>query len=449
MSEFDELDEQLKRQADAIRERALPEGADEAIRAGMRRAKAERAGGRPWRYVWRSAAAAAVFCLAFGLSIRLSPAFASTVSKLPGMDAIVRAIAHDRGLLAAVRNDFYQPIGLSETHAGVTLTVDGVIADEGRIVLFYTVEKKGWARDLHLHRPNFTLADGSDMPAGYTYFGVGDEGEADRYTSQLDVNLEEGVPLPNSFVFETGLTEGPESPLDATWRIPVAIEDLTDEARKLVYPLDREVSVEGQRIRFHSAAIYPTRIVLDVETDADNEMELFSFVDLKLVGDNGEVYTERGSWYQGGGRRLHEFEGSTFSIPESLSIQGSKLRAVPKDRLDLVLDTEKVEVVRSPNDAVRLVLAEEHKPDWMTLRLLLDGVEEGDNAAYGIVSGVFTDGSGNEYRTGNGYSYGDDGATGGRWVEFDIPAADYAQPLSFRIHNYPAYIEEPFEIRIR
>ena len=50
-----------------------------------------------------------------------------------------RLIAHDRGLAEAVRNDYYQPIGASQTLDGVTLTVDGVIADESRLVLFYTI----------------------------------------------------------------------------------------------------------------------------------------------------------------------------------------------------------------------------------------------------------------------------------------------------------------------
>ncbi|WP_309119114.1 hypothetical protein [Paenibacillus sp.] len=85
----------------------------------------------------------------------------------------------------------------------------------------------------------------------------------------------------------------------------------------------------------------------------------------------------------------------------------------------------------------------------MELRFLLRGVDEADNMLYSVVEGAFEDGSGRRYVIGNGHVYGDDGETGGQSVSFQIPDEAYAQPLTFRISNYPSYVREPFEIRIR
>lgn len=421
---------------------------DAAIRSGLSRAAAERRA--PVRRLWRSAAMfTAALLLLFAVTVRMSPAFAEAVSQIPGLDRIVQLIAYDKGLVEAVKNDYYRPVGLSDFHDGITLTVDGVIRDEGRVVMFYTVSDVDGATDAQLYNPRFRLNDGSEFEGGYSwsYTDPGDEGAKGRYSSQVDVMFASGASLPESFTFETELAVN-GLPIGPKWEVPIALEAEDMKDRSIVYPLNREIAVEGQRIRFRSVTVYPTRIGVEVEFDEENSKEIFSFVDLTLIGDEGERYTERSTSYVTANRRIHFFEGSSFSIPESLTISGSMLRAMDKERLELLVDTEEGAVLSGSGPDNRVWLASvEEAGDWLRLEFVLEGIAAEDRMLYSIVSGEFEDAAGHTFQTGNGQVY--ESEPGRQRTTIEIPNAAYEQPLRFHIFNYPEYIYKSFEIPVR
>jgi len=424
---------------------------DAAIRTGLRRAKEEQ--GRSLRLRRRSlrvtAALAAVVAF-LGLSIRLFPGFASAVSQLPGMEAIVRLIQYDRGLETAVRNDYYQPIGASQTQDGVTVRIDGAIPDEGRIVLFYTVfDSQGAAPALEIDRPRFVLPDGSELQGGYSWWrrSSGDEKSANGHSNTINVEFTNGVQVPREFSLDFKLTAR-GVPFGNEWSLPIRLDEIETGALRTEYAIDRTIELEGQRITFRKATVFPTRIGVELAYDEGNEKVIFSFLDISLIGDDGERYTEQSTMYVDDSTRIVFFEGSSFSIPKSLTLVGSAARAVDKDRLELIVDTRKGVVLEAPDDRIKLEQVSE-KGDVRELRFRLEGVAEDDNMLYSVVEGEFADASGRTFKTGGGYVYGDAGEAGGQFVAFEIPAVAYAEPLRFRIFNYPAYIREPIEIRIR
>ena len=433
--------------------RALPVPSarlEEAIRAGVRRASEERRRpGRIRRAALRAGSIAAAILVLFVVTMRVSPAFAETIGKLPGLDIIAGWFQTDKGLQTAVRNDYFQPLGLEAEQDGWTLRLEGAIPDERRLVLFYTIRRDGVpTKDYRLTNFNFRLPDGASFEGGYgvsqQWFG----NDHEEMMQMADINFSEGVRLPNEFIFEAspaayGGSVGP------VWQIPVSLKEWGGPDHVAVYELNRTVAIEDQQVQFLKAAVYPTRIVVTVRYDENNEKRIFSMMDLKLTGDRGEVFTTKGA--QRIDERTEEiyFEGSSFALPDSLVLSGSAARALDKTNLEIVLDTEQGTLLKAPDERLALEHIFETGNGWVNLKFRLAGIAEDDNMMYSLVESQFTDASGRVFETGYGHIYGTSEENRAQTVIFQIPAEDYEQPLRFKVFNYPSYIREPFEIKIR
>ncbi|MCM3719459.1 DUF4179 domain-containing protein [Fictibacillus phosphorivorans] len=114
------------------------ENLDQAILTGFNKAKGERKSKRKRKSFYSFIAAALLFIGLFS-SIRISPVFANYIAEIPGMEKIVDLIRQDKGRMAAVENKYYQELGVSsEVKNGLKVTLDGTIADEMGIVLYYS-----------------------------------------------------------------------------------------------------------------------------------------------------------------------------------------------------------------------------------------------------------------------------------------------------------------------
>ncbi|WP_274363763.1 DUF4179 domain-containing protein [Paenibacillus thermotolerans] len=440
----------LENLADSGREVRVPERIDDYIRNGMRKAQEERKASARIRKAWSGGAvAAAVLLLAFMTTVRVSPAFAAIVSEVPGLGYIAKMVAGDKGLTAAINNDYIQKVGVSDSHDGITVTVDGIIADETRMNIFYTIVypkdyKKVELRDIH-----FLKEDGTRLESGYSWgYRQEEDQENGVRSSRIDVNFGSREAFPDTFLLETKVARS-DTTLAPTWTLPITVDRERMKGLKTVYPIGQTVTVEGQRITFVSAAVHPTQIAVEVEFDPDNAKKIFSFVDLTLVGDQGETYQNFGSSMSENKLTLF-FQGSSFSIPKSLTMKGSRLRALDKDKLELVVDTDNKELLKAPDDRVRLngIKTASGQKD---LSFTLSGIAREDNMLYSLAETEFTDGSGATFNVGAGgmYSSTDMGDITGQRHTFYIPDQDYVQPLTFKIANYPGYIVEHFEVKIK
>lgn len=111
----------------------IPAEIDVYIHRGLAQGiKVQKAGRfRKW-----SILAACFLLVIFLTSVRVSPAVAAAIQRIPGLGYIVELINYDKGLQSAVENDFIQPLGLSDEHENVVFTVDGIIMDESSLVIF-------------------------------------------------------------------------------------------------------------------------------------------------------------------------------------------------------------------------------------------------------------------------------------------------------------------------
>ena len=67
-----------------------------------------------------------------------------------------------KGLASAIKNEYYQELNLSTEKEGVTLTLDGVLADEQEMVIFYTLKGAEKNERFQLDLPEITDRQGRE-----------------------------------------------------------------------------------------------------------------------------------------------------------------------------------------------------------------------------------------------------------------------------------------------
>lgn len=453
----------------------LEEKIDEAIAMGIRRGQ-EAAWRRRIRSRRRKGAVAALFaalviCL---FSIRVSPVFAAIVREIPGMEKFVDLIrrSHDKGVQLAVDHDLLQPIGASDARDGMRFTVQGIIADHSRMVLYYDIEFSSPDEYADL-APSLTDVNGQSLPATISYHGQEEpkEGEDRKYGIQsgtMDIQLRDGSGFPDEVVLKVRLkrkplpdpsqlpgmmfmedenaggrisgTEGTE--LQIPFRIDRArFADLTQELL-----IHQTVDIWGQKVIFEKAVISPLRVAVHMTYPASNTKQIFSPGDIRLVDDKGI------EWHQTMAQMTKDqpvlyFESPYFKMPEALFIEGSWFRALDKDKLDVFMDLDKQEIIQAPDDKLSLeAVIRTH--DYIRLDFELSGMDAEDLMMYSLFEHTVTDAAGTQYdevrETGVSYSAG----SGKQQIQFYLMNKPYIQPVKLTIYHYPQYIRKPYKIQI-
>jgi len=457
---------------------------DEAIAAGIRRGRLAAAAGRRKRRIRRvSLAGVCLLAAACLLSIRVSPAFASMLREIPGLEKFVDWIGNsDPGIRLAVKNKFVQPLEAVDAHDGRAFAVQGVLADEMRMVVFYELRSDGADAALKLSNPRLTDDRGADVKGMYVYF-EDDQPRREHGRSvvrgTLDVWLQDGASWPDevNLSIETAPVGSPAAsgsagdlpvPADRlsgenglpdengegggpTYRVRFPIDKTKFAAEKKEYAIGRTVVADGQKIVFDRAVVTPLRIALYLDIPAGNAKQVFGAGDIRLVDEQGGQWAYRGGWGETDHPVLY-FDSNYFRRPKELYVEGSWFRALDKTKLDVVVDTEKKRLIRAPDDKLKLA-AVDRTEDEVKLGFRLEGIARDDRMGYTLLlNRTFTDASGTEYEmadvpngTAASFSAADPSAQSVRYV---LDNKAYRQPLTFRISDYPAYIRQPYRLRI-
>lgn len=321
---------------------------DEAIFAGFQKAKSEqKRKSHQKRWVF-TLAAAAIILLGFFTSIRLSPAFANYITVIPGMEKLVDLIRDDKGKLLAIRNDYYEKIGVSQEKNGIKLTIEGAIADEDGLVLFYTFESKEKLKELQTENVRLKSLDGKKLDIGTISMGrplYSEKGET-SHSDMFEFNFEsplaakklelkvsvEGTNLKEEFAMKFNLTK--------------------EIQKKKSYFLNKTVTIEGQKISFLEADVYPLRAAVHVKMDPDNTKRILSFDDLRLIDENGETWNKVSNGTVLSNISPDEFilylQSNYFREPKKLYLVLNKIQAIDKDEVKVLVDTKKLQILKQP-----------------------------------------------------------------------------------------------------
>jgi hypothetical protein len=459
---MNEMEKNLSDQKNSYLQVHIPDNIDSYIKKGIEKAKHKRFRRRK---VLKSSFAVAAALMVFVSSVRISPAFAAFISNIPGMEYVVQLIDDDRGLKLSVENEFMQPIGVSDQHEGITFTVDGIILDEGRLNVFYTIENQSEHRPGDIMEARLHTENGKQLE--YTVSsGLGSKPTTSIIQNRLDFNLlNNRDKLPNSIILSVAMADVQsqgsattteqsftnDQLLAPTWQVKIPIDHKKFMNMKEVFAVNKRLEVGGQTIFLKEITVYPTRIALDVEFDTRNTQKIFGFRGLTIENEKGEKLYSYQASITGENSQTIYFESNYFSKPKQLFVSGKHINALPKGKLNLTISLKDRQIISAPDDHVKLVNVKKDGED-LVLQLNVTGLQPWDNRGYNIVGNSFEDGSGKTYQViptkeSSGFSTGSGQS---QTQNIRIKAGmDYKDPLLFSITDYPSFISEEFKIQLK
>lgn len=339
----------------------------------------------------------------------------------------------------AIDQSLLQKIGVTDEHDGTSLTVDGIITDESRMVIFYTM--KGM-KDPEKFNYDIDLLDenGKDLPVAFTHAYPTPSPDENVNENMIDVIFTDGTSPPEelSVVFKARDTTRAEK-----WKITFPVDKNLTKGMKKVIPVNQTLTVDGQRIDVKQATMYPTRLVLDVNFDPKNTKKVFGLSDLQLVDEQGRAW--RTDTSTGEDERSIYFESMYFSIPKKLTLQGSGFSGLDKDELDLTLDLKSHRITGGP-PGLKMVGSKVEGKD-----LIIDFSVAGRmDGGFVLTFRKVTDSTGKSYEVpGSSWSSGEGTDDSHTIVSSTIKnGAKLKGEVKMNISTYPMKVKSPFSLDI-
>ena len=470
--EFRSAEETLREEA-LIGESSLDARLSEAIRGGIRAGREEKSRRRRRsvkRWLAISSASALVFvCL---LSIRASPAFASMLRDIPGLERFVDLIENgDRGIRLAVENDDYHSLELTDEVDGKSLKVQGIIVDESRLVLFYELRNSEKEQPLSMDRTWINSGIGeipyrNDGHIGSIRESVTKENGHNIVYGTIEFWQDEGkTNWPGAVTLHLQPKEAPNAAgvasdgsyrhLDeALFQLDFSIPAEWYENRKQEIPIGQVIEAEGQKIEVVKAVVSPLRIAVYLSYDKNNSKQISFPGDMRLVDETGKQWgTNSGhGWSSASEPGVFNnatmfFESTYYDKPNKLTLEGSWFHAIGKDEKEVLLDLDAQKVLKAPDDRLKIEGVTRTSDSRVLLELSISGVASDDNWTYTLFDGYFYTVSGAPVRimeSGNSK----DSSSGVQHMYYSLPLAEhpYEQPLRFPLFSYPTYLRQEYRI---
>ncbi|MFD2445409.1 DUF4179 domain-containing protein [Bacillus sp. CGMCC 1.16607] len=412
---------------------------DDAILAGYQRAKFE-GKQKPKRKKWLfSLAATALLLIGFFTTIRLSPAFANYITVIPGMERVVELIRHDKGIMLAIENDYYQKLGASEEKSGIQVTIDGAIADEDGMVLFYNVRSKEKYKNIYVDNAFVNSINGeklnlSSASFGSTYFSFA---EKSSYNGTLEYYYQ--TPFKTK---ELELSLEIKGDISEKYKIPFTL--VKDIKQKKTYELNKTVEIAGQKVTFISAIVQPLRVAVHVKKDPNNTKKLLNFDDLRLVDENGESWNKITNGTTASkisdDEEIIYLQSNYFRQPKELYLALNKVQAVDKGEEYVVVDVEQGEILKQPKG--NLLKSVKVSGSYIDFTMAAK-----KDFPYFLFSEI-KDGKGNEIQSESSFSRGL-GDEEEKSFGVNIPGLKNQEgPISLKLSFFPSWIEDDVKIKI-
>jgi hypothetical protein len=439
-----------------------PDCIDEYIKNGIRLAQTKKKKTKAKRLA--NVAVLVVF-LILSASIRISPVFASYISKVPGLQYLVTLINFDKGIKDAVDNDFIQSINMSQEHEGLVFTIKDMIIDNSKAILFYSIENKANHKFVNIAEIKLKDKNGKDVIACSTMdlFVNQDISKQKELVGKVEFsfNNEETI-LPDTLFIEVlledeDINDAPISHdkrniLASTWKFNTPIDKEKFETMKKIYTLNEKIEVEGQKILFKTVTITPTLIAAEIEYDNNNSKKILGYDDITFINEKGEKWATISSGVSGSRKdENHEtlfFQSNYFTSPKELYIKGSSIKALDKDKLKVIVDIDKKLLLNPPDDKLTLKSVTDINGEIsLQFGLLKDEILDKDRG-YSVFQSIFKDSDGNMFDN-NSLSVMLTG-NNKQGIVYTIPSkSKYKNPIYLTIDSYPSRIKGDFKVKIK
>lgn len=313
---------------------------------GLKRVQNERRNRKRWTGTF---AVTAALILILITTIRVSPAFAQAVAKIPGFAPLVEMIAYDKGIEDILKNDYYEELNITEIKNNLTFTLLGIIADESGMIINYELEAPFEIHDLHTKDVEIKQ-NNKGLEAGITYSWFGKE-PTNHIEDTIEVTASKNIDFTNPN-FELSITFKDEH--ETTFNIPFSLQKNIANSKN--YKLDQTVEIDGQKLTVKSLRISPLRAKLDIAVDPVNTMQILQIKSMRLLDEKGEVWGTITNGVSGfGGMRDEEaaffFQSNYFREPKSLTLELNDVQALPKGKDYIEVNFLKKKVLYIPDNA--------------------------------------------------------------------------------------------------
>ncbi|MED4751371.1 DUF4179 domain-containing protein [Brevibacillus choshinensis] len=454
---FKQLEKELWNEKERMENITVPESIDRYIRNGMQLAKQRRIRHRHRTLArWGSAMAVGILMMGLFFSIRLSPAVAAYVSHLPGMEKLVELIRDDKGLQMAAKHDLVQTIGASAAHDGVSFTVDQVLMDQKRMVVFYTIRHEQDGHSVDLENVSFSDKNGSDWVAGYSWSSSGDSVPTSIEQNRLDIFWENTPNVPDTLTAKVTLSVD-QKKLETPFQVTFPINKTKYETLKeSVYPVNQDVTIDGQRFTVSQIVVYPTQTEVSIQFDPANTKHIFDFDRLRLEDEKGRTYAFWGngipSMKDGENKVTYNLESNYFEHPEKLVLKADGIRALDKNKLQVVIDGKQGTLIKAPDSRLQLTALRQNE-DVVGMDFLLQ-VEKQDENRFSSFGYELTDDRGNQYEHVSGSSSSGDPSdikSSQRYGSLYKRTTAKGTPdtYTFTLTDYPSRLSDGFTLQIK
>ncbi len=288
-----------------------------------------------------------MLCLSLIFSIRISPTIASQVAKIPGFQAIVSAIAIDKGIRDIVDHEYFEEINVTQSRKGLSLTLQGVIADKSGLVLFYDADALFDMSKLNLEKVQLFQGD-EEIECGCTF--IRNASNQTYISSSVEYNFLEPIAY-TSKDFKAVFYFSDEEKGNIKITLPFSLKN--EVAEEIIFTANRTIDVNGQKFTITQIRRSPLKVALDIELAKDNTMQILALDDVAVMTESGE---RRDSIIngisKGGNIRDGKFtlylQSNYFDDPASLTVMIGAVHAVPKGEDFVEVDFSTKEILTKP-----------------------------------------------------------------------------------------------------
>lgn len=389
----------------------------------------------------------------------------------------------DPALAAALEQNLVQPVRQRAENGDYTLDVAGAVTDGRQVFVLFSVQNRS---DTEMMISDFSLQFG-DVKNIYPYRGasldfVGRGGNGispgDTVNYVFANKLSPATSYDSNVKLDITLSPTYGSKTSAHWKkstskfgLEVAFGLDQDMLKEQEYAVssNRMLTVGGQQITVARVLYTPLAAYVDVEYDPLNQKHIFQLLNPVLVnqGEAGEekifyptyITSNNSEVYTDGSAITLVFNKSRYSQPESASLRMAGIVAVVKERMKIVVDLNKEQLLAAPGEDLELV-----KPTaetgWEEGQLLFRQRQKDPyRSGFGMWLGdSFTDAQGQVHerasKTAEGGSFGgymsssDGNNVDEKSYFFGPEAKDYPQPLTIPVERYWSPILEARAVQL-
>ncbi|WP_019908474.1 DUF4179 domain-containing protein [Paenibacillus sp. HW567] len=385
---------------------------------------------------------------------------------------------HNRLVADILERDLVKPVRQSATNKGCRMDVDGAVTDGRKVYILFSVqndtEKEITPADTKIQFGDYEVPSphrGASLEMAYSSDSRIQPGQSKDFI--YSTNYPASIAYSKAVKFTLILTGTSDEALASSsskyrtgLEVSFELDPATFKDREHTLPVDRTLTVDGQKIKVLQVEYTPLNTYVDLEYDKANTKRIFSLLNPVLIAssgsqtdklvypgritaDNSEVYTDQS-------QATLVFRHTGLNQPDSATLKIAGISALEPDRMKFVADLNKQQVIEAPTDDFEIVTSkQEHHAteDEILLRRKVTSLSyytDSQGAVQAEYTGTwladnFTDADGQVHERTNReaalYNFG--GTTTSRdgtgmdemSLFFDNQAADYPQPLTLSVNR--------------